>query len=222
MKRVQIDQRGLTLVELTITIVLTMVVSTAIIIFMVSGLRTYSMANARANLLGQAQTAVEKISNDIILSATADLNNRIDDANSPLPADPNSWTSDADTLVLATAVEDDDGNILYADPVEYISHKNNIIYYLSSGTLYRRVLAAAVTGNKAVTTCPQAIKTATCPGDTIVMENVTAFNVSYRDHQNLSVVPDEARSVEIAVTLQSKAYKSAQVTYTTRTVFRND
>ncbi len=216
------DQRGMTLVELTITIVLTMTVSTGVIIFMISGIRTFSTASAKANLLGEAQTAMDKISNDVILSATADYNNRIDDANSPVGGNPNGWVSDADTLVLAAAVENSAGDILYADPAQYISHKNNVIYYLSSGKLYRRMLAAPVTGNKATTTCPPTSNTAGCPRDSLVLNDVTSFVVTYRDHLNQTVVPDEARSVEVSVTLQSKAYSSAKVSYKTRTVFRND
>lgn len=216
------NNRGMTVVELTITLVVTMVVATGIIVFMVSGIRNYSAANAKANLLGQAQTAVGRISEDIMLAATADANNRVDDANAPIGGNPNSWASDADTLILATAVEDQDSNIVYADPVEYISHKNNIIYYLSGTKLYRRVLAATVTGNKAKTTCPPASATASCPGDTLMLDDVSSFVISYRDHLNQTVVPDEARSVEVSVSLQSKAYSSAKVSYTTRTVFRND
>lgn len=222
MNSVRRDSRGTTVVELTVTMVITIVVATGIMIFMVSGLRNYSAASAKANLLGQAQTAVGRMSEDIMLAATADANNRVDDANSPIIGNPNSWASDADTLILATAVEDQSGNIVYADSVEYISHKNNIVYYLNSGKLYRRVLAAAVTGNKAKTTCPPAAATTSCPGDTLMLEDVSSFAVSYRDHLNQTVVPDEARSVEVSVTLQSKAYSSATVSYTTRTVFRND
>lgn len=216
------SQRGMTLVELTITIVLTMTVSTGVIIFMISGMRTYSTASAKANLLGEAQTAMDKIGNDVILSATADYNNRINDANSPIVGNPNGWVSDADTLVLASAVENAAGNIVYADPAQYISHKNNVIYYLSGDKLYRRVLAASIAGNKAVTTCPPTSNTAGCPRDSLVLNDVTGFAVTYRDHLNQTVVPDEARSVEVAVTLQSKAYSSAKVNYKTRTVFRND
>lgn len=222
MKGLASDQRGMTLVEQTITIVLTMVVSTGIIIFMVSGLRNYSAASAKANLLAQAQTALDRMSGDIMLAATADLNNRIDDANSPTPSNPNSWVSDGDTLILATAVEDQDQNILYADPAQYISHKNNVIYYLNGQTLYRRVLAASVTDNRAKTTCPPASASASCLGDTVMLNDVTSFVVSYRDHLNQTVVPDEARSVEVSVTTQSKSYTSARVSYSTRTVFRND
>lgn len=220
--RLRQDSRGMTVVELTVTMVVTIVVSTGIIIFMVSGLRNYGAANAKANLLGQAQTALGRISEDIMLAATADANNRIDDANSPIAGNPNSWASDSDTLILATAVEDQDGDIIYADPVEYVSYKNNIVYYLNNGKLYRRVLAASVTGNKARTTCPPASATTSCPGDTLMLEDVTSFAVSYRDHLNQTVVPDESRSVEVSVTLQSKAYSSANISYTTRTVFRND
>lgn len=216
------DQRGMTLVELTITVVLTMTVTTGVIIFMISGIRTYSAASARANLMAQAQTAVGRISDDILLSASADVNNRIEDSNSPVAGNPLGWQSDADTLILATAAEDQSRNILFADASMYISHKNNIIYYLSNKTLYRRVLATDVTGNRAITTCPPATATASCPADGIVMEQVESFTVTYRNHLNQTVAPDSARSIEVGVVLRDKAQTNAKVSYTTRTVFRND
>jgi type II secretory pathway component PulJ len=218
----QNDQRGMTLVELTITMVVTLTVATGVIVFMVSGLRNFSTASAKANILAQAQTAMDKISADIVSAAAADDNNRIDDSHSPIGGNPNGWASDSDTLILATAAENSAGNIIYADATQYISYKNNVVYFLNNGTLYRRVLAVSVAGNKAKTTCPMASVTATCPGDSTILDNVTSLTFTYQNHANQTVSPDDARSVEMSVTVQSKAYKSAKATYKTRQVFRND
>jgi Tfp pilus assembly protein PilV len=215
------DQRGLSLVELTVTLVVMMVVATGVMVFMVDGLRNYSSASAKENMLSQAQTAMDKITTDVMSAATADANNRIDDAYPPTAGSPNSWASDSDTLILATAAQDSSGTILYADPANYVSYKNNVIYYLNNGSLYRRMLATSVTGNKAKTTCPPASATASCPGDTRVLDNVISLTFGYRNHVNATVNPDDARSIEMSVTLQSKAYRKATVTYKTRAVFRN-
>lgn len=218
----QDKQAGLTIVELTITIVMTGIVAAAMITFVISTLQTYGAASAKAELLGQAQTAADRISDDIMLSAVADVNNRIEDANSPDPSDPLSWAGDNDTLILATAVEDQDRNILFADPTQYITHKNNVIYYLDGGRLMRRVLANDVLGNRAVTTCPPALASGSCPADTVILESVSGFSVTYYDHLNQAVQPDESRSVEVSINLQNPAYSTASVNYKARTVFRND
>lgn len=221
-RKVRLDQRGMSLVEVSVTISLTVAISIAVVMFMITGMRTYATASAKAELLSLAQAAADRIGEDVMLSATADLNNRIDDANSPILGDPNGWVSDADTLILASAVEDQARNIVYADPANYVSYKNNIVYYLNNGTLYRRTLAANVTGNRLKTSCPPASATATCPADREIATDVTGFTVSYRNGVNGTVVPDESRSVEVSITMQRKNNAQTKVTYNSRTVFRND
>lgn len=215
-------QAGMTLVELTITMVLITVVSLSMAVFVLNGVRTYATAAAKSDLLAQAQTASDRIAADIMLAASADHNNRVADQYPPVTGNPTSWQSNANTLILATAVENTSGNIVYADASNYVSHKNNVIYYVKDKTLHRRVLAAAVTGNKSRTTCPPANATSGCPADSVVLTDVVSVTFSYRDHLNQSVVPDEARSVEVAVVLQRKNDVKTKTTYTTRTVFRNE
>ncbi len=217
------SQRGFTLVETMITLVMTGVMATSIIVFMVSGLRTYGKATSKAYLISQAQSGVERISGDILIAANADDNNRIEDNYSPgAPVNLLSWQSDADTLILATAAEDTSRNILFADASQYITQKNNIIYYLDGKVLRKRVLAADVVGNRAITTCPASVATSSCPSDRVVLENVSSFVVTYRNHLNQNVVPEDARSVEVAITLDDKKYATTTVNYKTRTVFRNE
>ncbi|MCA9330829.1 hypothetical protein KC957_02170, partial [Candidatus Saccharibacteria bacterium] len=135
-----------------------------------------------------------------------------------------SWTSNSSTLVLATAAENSAGDILFSDASNYVSHKNNSVYFVSSGKLYKRVLAAPnVTGNTAVTTCPAAAATSSCPADRLLLQNVEAFTVKYYDEQNQEVTPDNARSVELYVKLKVNRYpNSVLAEYKTRMVFRND
>src|SRR5690606_28274830 len=150
--------------------------------------------------------------------------NRVEDTNSPGgPGELFGWQSDSDTLVLATAAEDSNGNILFQDEAQYISYKNNIIYYVEDNSLKRRVLAADIPGNKAATTCPESEASSSCPKDAVIMESVENFEVLYFNRQNQQVEPESDRSVELEVKL-SKTVQGREITadYTTRTVFRND
>jgi prepilin-type N-terminal cleavage/methylation domain-containing protein len=123
------NSRGFTLVETIIALAVTSMLMFIIINFMTNSIVQYAVVNARADLLNEAQAALDIMADDTRLSGNADANNRIPDVYAPLaPTDELSWASDNDTLVLATAVEDINGNIVFADPALYISEKNNYVY----------------------------------------------------------------------------------------------
>lgn len=216
-------QQGFTLVETVIALAVTSMLIFVIINFMTNSIVEYSRAGARANLLGEAQVALDIIGNDIRLSGSADDNNRWPDEHAPsAPADKFSWQSDQDTLLLATAAEDSSGSIIFADPLLYISEKNNSIFYLNNGSLYKRVLAAPVDGNSSKTSCPLAQSTLSCPTDKKLLSDVQEFSAKYYNDQNQEVDPVDARSIELYVKLQKTVYGVPISTeYTTRMVFRN-
>lgn len=217
----RLTTKGFTVVELAVTIVVMGVLIAVVFGFMTSNLVQYSNDTNRANLLNSAQTGFEIMTNDIRLSANADAANSLSDANAP--SGPYSWTSDSDTLVLATAAEDGNKNIIFADPANYISLKNNVVYFLQNGTLYRRVISAGGTGNSAKTTCPANQASSSCPADKAILSNVKEFRVRYIDEQNNEVIPDDARAIELYAKLEKKTFSEpVTVDYTTRMVFRND
>lgn len=215
------NSKGFTVVELAIAISVTGILLALIFGFMTNSLQQYSNDTNRANLLNSAQTGFEVITNDIRLSANADEKNRWPDAHAP--SGDFSWESDSDTLVLATAVEDNNGNIIFADPANYISQKNNVIYFLQNDTLYKRVIAAPDANNSQKTTCPSAQASTSCPADKVILQNVKEFQIKYIDEKNSEVAPTEARSVELYAKLEKKAFaEPVTVDYRTRMVFRND
>ena len=217
-------QNGYTLIEITIALTVASALIFLIISFMTNSMVEYARANTRSELLGEAQVALDIMSNDTRLSGNADANNRWPDQNSPgAPGDEFSWTSDDDTLILATAVEDSNDEIIFADPALYISEKNNNVYFLQDNKLYKRTLASTVEGNTAKTTCPTGSATQECPADKILLNNVLDFEVKYFNDQNQEVIPTSARSIEVYVKLEKSEYSQpVSAEYTTRMVFRND
>lgn len=222
-RRVRTNQQGMTLVEMMIALVLVTAMSTVIIGFSVDKIRQSTQQTIKYNLLSDAEKGLNVVTNDIRLSARADDANRWQDDNAPsAPTDKLSWKSNATTLVLATAAQKSNGNIIFDDVHNYVSAKNNYVYYVSGNTLYRRTLAAPVTGNTAKTTCPAAKATSACPNDKSIMSNIASFNIVYYDGANQVVTPSSARSVSLSVTLTVKRYgQNISVNYTTRMVFRN-
>lgn len=224
MKFRRLNQIGITLVELLITISIVSILAIVIMNFMVGWVQQHAISEARAALLADAQNAIDSIGDSIRLSSAADQNNRWQDDNAPnAPDDKFSWASGADTLVLASAVEDSSGNIVFSDPSNYTSQKNNQIFFVQNGNLYRRIIAAPVGNNKLRTSCPVSASSATCPPDRKLAENVSNFAVKYYNGANQEVVPTDARSIELSLTLQKYRFSQLiQSVYKTRMVFRND
>lgn len=217
-------ESGFTLVELVTSITLIGILTGLVVAFGVNGLANYNYSYNRSVLLDQAHLGLNSVNETILQSATADNNNRVQDTNGPgAPSNLFGWQSDADTLILATAAEDNGDNILFEDEAQYISYKDNVIYYLDGNALKRRVLAADVPNNSAVTTCPESAASASCPADKTIMDDVDSFTVRYYDSQNQEVTPENARSIELEINLSKEVQnRNIGATYTTRTVFRND
>jgi Tfp pilus assembly protein FimT len=216
--------KGFTTVELTIAVSTITILIITVLVFFATNLRQFVIANERADLLNEAQITLESINEDIRLSAAADENNRWEDEHAPDPSNMFSWQSDSHTLILATAALDSSGNILFSDPSQYISWKNNHIYYLNGDVLYRRTLAAPVEGNTAVTTCPPADANPGCPPDRVMLNSkVDKFIVRYIDGNNNEVPPTDARSIELEIGISRRAFgQKISAEYKTRMVFRND
>lgn len=216
--------RGFTTVELTIAVSVVSILIITVLVFFATNLRQYAIVNARADLLNEAQITLESINEDIRLSADADEHNRWEDEHAPEAGNMFSWTSDTDTLILATAAMDRNGNIIFSDPAQYISWKNNHIYYLNGDVLYRRILAAPIEGNTATTTCPAEAATKSCPADKVMLNRtVDKFVVRYIDGNNQEVAPTDARSIELEIGISRRAYgQKITAEYKTRMVFRND
>lgn len=221
----KLNQNGYTLMELMVAVVVASLIMIGMFSFLINAIVSNSVRTARADLLREAQLALDVMLRDVRLSADVDPNNRIVDVNSPNAGSTGGlgWESDADTLILATAAEDTSGNIIFADAGHYTTEKNNIIYYVSDNTLYKRTLAAGLVDNDMTTSCPPTLATSVCPADRLSVENVQSLVFRYFDATNTEVAPANARSVEALLTLQETKFgRDISVTYSTRMVFRNE
>lgn len=216
------DSYGFTLVDAIIAVVVSTLVVITITTYVLNNIQQSAVATTRDTLIKEVETSLDLMAKDVRLSANADQNNRWADDNAP-GGSQFGWQSDGSTLVLATAAQDNGGNILFSDPNNYITEKNNIVYFVQDSTLYKRVIADPVSGNKAVTTCPSGSASAGCPADKELLHDVSLFDVTYLNGQNQEVSPTDARSIEVHVKASKTAFKKPVDTdYTTRMVFRND
>ena len=217
------DESGLSIIELAIALAITAFLMTIVVSFSVDKLEQNTIQNTQYQLLTNAETGLDRISADVRVASAEDDNNRYQDPYAPsAPSNELSWASNGTTLILATAATDNKNNVLWSDAQDYVSDKNDIIYYLKNGSIYRRMLADPVAGNAASTTCPPANATAACPADSDILDNVSSFSVEYFNSENQQVTPSNARSIQLSVILSvSKYNQNITANYTTRMVFRN-
>ncbi len=215
-------QAGFTLIELLIVMVIMSILSLTLANFIFGWMATAGLQQARANLQYDAQYALSTINTDIMLSGSVDGTNRWPDPNGP-GGNPYGWQSSSTVLILAKVATDSSGNPIFIDTSNYVTQKDDEIYYLSGTTLYRRTLASNSSNDAAVTTCPSSDATSSCPPDKTIATGVSAWSVAYYDANNNNVSPEYARSVQTSITLTGK-YGSEPISasYTTRMVFRND
>lgn len=215
-------QSGLTVPELVVSITVIAMLSTVLLVFMTDNLRTSAKQFARQELLSDARTGLDRVANDIRHSSVADANNRWSDSHAPTPLNPYSWNSNNSTLILASSAVHNSGSVIFDDILNYITLKNNIIFFTRDGVLYKRTLAAPAPGNSAKTTCPATNASSTCPADSIIMRNVSEFTVRYINANDSVVAPSDARAIELTIQLTDDVFGEAvSARYTTRMVFRN-
>lgn len=216
------NQHGLSLIELIVATAITGMLIIIVMSFLSSQMVENAIQNSRAILLLESQTALDVVNSDIKHAARVDDINRWSDPNAPgAPGDPYSWIPGPEVLILATPAKDESNNFLYDDPFAYITHKNNLVYFVEDGTLYRRTLAGNIEGNALATTCPQG--TSGCPSDTELINNVTSIEVNYYNASEEEVAPDEARSVRVSIVVTDTVYgRDVTETYSIQSVFRNE
>jgi len=219
----KLGSRGFTLVELLVATALTGILIIVVMSFMVNSFVQTTVDSARSDLLRESQQALDDIGRNVRLSSSALTSNSIDDPYAPEQGQPRSWDSSDSTVILATAATDSDGSIIFSDPLNYISEKNNVIYFLRDGTLYRRTLAADVEDNRATSTCPASADESCKSRDSVLVNNVASFRVTYHDNLDQIVTPESARSVRMEIQLKDKKFgQNLESRYVSRVVFRNE
>jgi len=197
--------RGLTLVELVIAIAVSSIIMIGLVSFIVTLTNQYAITSLRSNQTSSLVASNNHISRDVRASRSVLGQNAISDA--AAPSNPGYWQSGSSQLVLAATARKTNGESLDGT---YPGDTDNIIYYLRDGSLYRRLLAFnSGGGNRYTTITCTPLTGGGCPGDTKILDNVTAFTVTYyrKDGSVASPVTDAKR---VAVSLEVAAQQSGQ------------
>jgi hypothetical protein len=214
-------EKGFTVTELLIASVLGSMLAVTLfsitILFYGGVLRN----DVEARLIVESQNILWRVVEDLRISSGVRVSNSIYDANEPV----SGWTTSNDDLILiiATPALDSSGNFI-TDDTTGLPHVNEIIYYADGRSLYKRILAEpAATGNTAVTSCPPAIASPSCPSDRQLTENFKDMNFVFYDQDDIVTTdPTAARSIEILIEMQKQVFgKSLEINNRIRVTMRN-
>ncbi len=216
------SSNGYALVELTIATAIISAIIMLLMSFMSVRISDYAAKSARSDIQFQSQKALDIISRDIKHSASVDGQNRWSDNYAPSsPSNNYSWVSDSDTLILAHPAISNSGQVLFQDAQGYVSYKDNFIYFIKDNVLYKRILAASVPNNRAITTCPSG--TTGCPPDIKLAENVESMIIAYyATGEEQGSDPAPSRSVDVTLKVNKKVFgKNIIEEKRENTTFRN-
>jgi hypothetical protein len=156
------------------------------------------MVNSSQNLLRYTVDTL-RVSNGVRQT------NTISDPNAPV----GGWnTSNSNfVIVISTPALDKDHNYI-TDPNSGYPYLNEIVYYKSGSSLYRRDLAnPSAIGNTLITSCPASNASSSCPADVDMADYFHSMSFILYD-QNGAVTTDttQTRSLAISLTMQRTVY----------------
>ncbi len=221
---------GFTLLELLLAISISAVLILTVGNFTVTSIVGSNQDYNKTLVLTNAKEAVGIVARQIKAARSVQAANSVPDTNAPGgSSSPYSWSGVAGngaTLILAVPARDSSNNLIYVDGLHNSLYTNNVIFYLDASThkLYRRILANGLApGNAAITTCPPALASVSCPADADVVDDVANLTTSYLDSNNSTItLPAGTEAVHYTVTetrtISGKVYSG---TYSTIATLRN-
>jgi len=221
-KRLHDDSRGFTLVELNVSLV----VMSVLIISLLSAIMNFYVIMIRDSehitMTADSQNLLRQTVEELRYGAGVRNTNTIIDANGPS----GGWNTNNTNFVIIIAVPAEDSSRNYIiDSDTGQPYLNELVYYKSADSLFRRTLADPdATGNSLRTSCPPASATSSCKADTELIEHVKTMTFTLYDQDNNSTTnPLLTRSVLINLSLERDTFGNA-LTYdnSIRTTLRNN
>jgi len=214
-------QTGFTITELSLSIVvagfMALVIFTATFFYYAN----VQQAEAYASLGLDSQSILTQATEDVRLADAISSTNALTDAHAPA----GGWvTSDpSNVLIIESPAVDSSRNIIF-DTDTGLPYRNEFIYFTSGKNMYKRILANPnATGNVAVTTCPTAFVTSSCPPDRLFSSDVKDMNFTFYDTSDATTADaTQARSVLLVMNMSKKVYgKNVELDNSTRVTLRN-
>lgn len=215
------NQSGFTIMELMIASAVGIIISTLMMGVSLFYFGNVMQSQVTAKMALDSQLVLTQLVEDIRLSDGISATNQLADANAP----PGGWVTNdpSNIIIINTPAIDSSRDIIYNSSTGY-PYRNEQVYFTTGSTLYRRTLKnTAAAGNTAITTCPPASATSTCPADKQFTDYMNNLTFTFYDINNVPTPdPTLARSVNLTVNMSRRVYgKTVTLSNSTRTTLRN-
>lgn len=215
------NERGFTLAEMNAALAILAIITVALGTAFVNYLVIITRTNLSVEMTTNSQVLLRTVAEELRYGAGVRQTNTISDPNAPV----GGWNTSNVAFVIITAIPAVDSADNYIIDINtgkpYI---NELVYYKQGGNLLKRVLAhPEATGNSLKRSCPAAIATLACPADRVLAQhfNTMVFTL-YNQDNGTTLVPTEARSVKIDLSLTRETYGNPiSMTNSVRTTLRN-
>lgn len=200
-----LNQAGLTIVELMISIGIAGVLASVLLIVSLGFFGDTIRGQVTSEMIVESHFALRTLTEDLRLGNNIGTNNTLSDANEPS----GGWiTSDTNNiLIISTPAVDSDNQVIY-DEVTGDPYPNELVYFLDNGVLSKRLIKnTAATGNSIKTSCPKSLATSTCPADRVYTSNVDDIGLTFYDLNNLETADSaQARTVKFDVSMSRRVF----------------
>ena len=176
--------------------------------------------NALIDMTNSSQNLLRSTVNALRVSDGVRQTSSITDPNAPA-----GWNTSNSNFVIVIDTPSLDSNHNYiTDPTTGGPYMDELVYYKSGTSLYKRTLANPnATGDILVTSCPPSLATSTCPADPDLADYFQSMSFTLYDQDAATTTdPTLARSVGISLVMQRSVFgQSISLNNNIRVTLRN-
>lgn len=201
------NQQGYTITELMISVSVSSILFIAFLTVIMNYFILITRNNASIEMTTSSQNLLRSTVDNLRVSNGVRQTNSITDANAPV----GGWnTSNTNFVIVISTPAVNSADDYIIDPVTGSPYMNELVYYKSGNSLYKRNLAnPSAAGNRLRTSCPAAIASPSCPADVNLADYFQSMSFSLYDQDGtLTADPAQARSIGINLNMQRNVFGS--------------